>query len=121
MDPLELVVEGVDFVVLAQDVIFPQATGIGGRTTVVADPHIGIAALAYGESHAFDGIAPVAVSRVEVQHAPDIGCVHQLGESARGSGLDLAQALAHFRRDIAEVQVGEERGFILALELFRSA
>ena len=91
-----------------------ESVGEGQILGVVGDGHVFVAARLGGFGHLFDRVAAVGFDGVHVHVALQIGLRDQLGQGMLLRQVDLAEVLAHLRRNVVELQLGVDFFFGLA-------
>ena len=105
-------VERIDLVVLRNDLIGRQSSGIERRLRVVGDADVAPAAVARRSRHVADRRLAIGVHRVTVQHAADVAGGNETGERAGRGGLHLTGAFAKLNLDDRQLSRGVDVRFL---------
>ena len=110
----EFLVERLDLLVLAQDVVDGEATRVVCRARMVGDAKIVIAELKRGFGHLAQCVHPVGIVGVDVQKAFEVFGLHQLGQLPRLRAFNFAGPFAQFRRNERKAEALVDRLFTAA-------
>jgi hypothetical protein len=101
-DPGVLRLERADLAHVLAQLLDREAAGHTGRTAVVGDEDIVVAAGPRRVDERVEARPAVGGARVAVEIAPDVLERHEVGQAARQRDLDLTQILPELRRDVRQ-------------------
>ena len=76
---------------------------------MIGDGHVVVAERVARLDHRLEGVTAVAIGRVHVEVAADLGRIDQRGKGARRCRLDLSGSVPKFGGDVREAEAGIER------------